>query len=334
MEKMTNNYQGMSRRTFIGAAAATAAIVSLAPSAIAASLSGLSKPNSRYGGVQIGAITYSWRSMPSTAEDILRYCAEGGISSVELMGNVAEEFAGIPSLPYRPPKGKNMTEAERSAYRTAVEEAGEKQREWRLSVSMKAYRSLRKMFNKAGVNIHLVKFAPADWSDEETDYAFIAAKTLGAKGVSNEIGHKACIRLGRFAEKHNMYAVYHNHLQPGEPGFSFDEFLSCSSRNMLNFDVGHYWGATGKHPNEVIERLHNRIFSIHLKDKTGKEGNPPNTNMPWGKGDTPIADILKLIQKNKWPIYCDIELEYPVPDQSNAQQEIIRCKEYCRNILS
>lgn len=334
MKKMTDYHPSMSRRTFIGAAAATAAIVSLSPSAVAGALSGLSKPNSRYGGVQIGAITYSWRSMPSSAEDILKYCTEGGISSVELMGNVAEEYAGIPPLPPRPPRGKAMTEAERSSYRTAVEEATEKQREWRLSVSMKAYRSLRKLFNKAGVNIHLVKFAPAEWSDEETDYAFIAAKTLGAKGVSNEIGHKACIRLGKFAEKHNMYAVYHNHLQPGEPGFSFEEYLSCSSRNMLNFDVGHYWGATGKHPNEVIERLHNRIFSIHLKDKTGKNGNPPNTNMPWGEGDTPLEDILMLIRNNKWPVYCDIELEYPVPEHSSAQQEIIRCKEYCRKILS
>jgi sugar phosphate isomerase/epimerase len=198
---------------------------------------------------------------------------------------------------------------------------------------MNKYRELRKMFNKAGVNIHIVKFAPAGWTAEEIDYAFNAAKILGAKGITNEIGHEACARLGKFAEKHNMYAIYHNHAQPGEPGFSFDEFLEYSPRNMLNFDVGHYFGATGKHPNEVIEKLHNRIYSIHLKDKIGKDASPANTNMPWGEGDTPVADILQLIQKNKWPIYCDIELEYPVPENSNAQKEIIKCVEYCRNIL-
>lgn len=103
--------------------------------------------------------------------------------------------------------------------------------------------------------------------------------------------------------------------------------------NMLNFDAGHYFGATGNHPNEVIERLHDRIFSIHMKDKTGKNSNPANTNMPWGKGETPIADILKLVQKNKWPIYFDIELEYPVPADSDAQKEVIKCVEYCRDIL-
>jgi len=189
------------------------------------------------------------------------------------------------------------------------------------------------MYKKAGVNIHIVKFSPARWSDEEIDYAFKAAKTLGAKGVSNEIGHDACQRLGEFAEKHNMYAVFHNHLQPGDPDFNFDEFLAYSPNNMLNFDVGHYFGATGKHPNELIERLHDRIFSIHLKDKTGKNADPANTNMPWGKGDTPIADILRLIRDEKWPIYGDIELEYSVPEDSNAQDEIIKCVNYCKDIL-
>jgi sugar phosphate isomerase/epimerase len=331
MGKMIGSDHGITRRRFIGTAATTAAALSMVPAAFAGSLAGSVKPDSRFGGVQIGAITYSWRSMPSSAQDILRYCIEGGISSIELMGNVAEEFAGIPPSPPRLARG--ASEQDRSAYQKAADEAREKQRVWRLSAPMNKYKELRKLFKKAGVNIHIVKFAPANWTSEEIDYAFTAAKIIGAQGITNEIGHEACARLGKFAEKHNMYAIYHNHLQPGEPGFIFDEFLSYSSKNMLNFDVGHYWGATGKHPNEVIERLHNRIFSIHLKDKTGTEGLPPNYNMPWGEGDTPIADILKLIQKNKWPIYCDIELEYAVPESSDAQQEIIKCVNYCKDIL-
>lgn len=331
MNQYSKSNNGFSRRRFIGSAAAVAAGISVSPTVLAGSFSNFGKPDSRFKGVQIGAITYSWRSMPSTAQDILNYCVEAGISSIELMGNVAEEYAGIPPMPPRPPR--DASETERAAYQRDADMAKERQREWRLSASMNKYKELRKLFNKAGVNIHIVKFAPANWTSNEIDYAFTAAKVLGAKGITNEIGHEACARLGKFAEKHNMYAIYHNHAQPGEPGFSFDEFLDYSPRNMLNFDVGHYFGATGKHPNEVIERLHNRIFSIHLKDKTGKEANPANTNMPWGEGDTPIAEILQLIQKNKWPIYCDIELEYPVPESSDAQKEITKCVEYCRDIL-
>ena len=131
-----------------------------------------------------------------------------------------------------------------------------------------------------------------------------------------------------------MYAIFHQHLQPGEPGWNFDKFLDYSPANMLNFDAGHYFGATGLHPNGIIERLHNRIVSIHLKDKTGPKGNPANTNMPWGKGQTPIADILLLIKKNKWPIYVDIELEYPVPEGSDAVAEVNKCVEFCKAILT
>lgn len=327
MEKKNTN--SVSRRRFIGTAALATAGLAFAPGTFATAQG---KPNSKFGGVQIGAITYSWRSMPSKAEDILKYCVEAGISSIELMGNVAEEYAGIPAGAARP--ARDASEAEKAEYQKKADVAAKAQRDWRLSVSMDKYKALKKMYDKAGVGIHIVKFAPAGWSDEEIDYAFKAAKVLGAKGITNEIGEEACQRLGKFAEKHDMYAIYHNHLQPGEPGFSFDKFLAYSPKNMLNFDAGHYFGATGNHPNELIERLHDRIFSIHLKDKTGKNGNPPNTNMPWGKGDTPVADMLKLVQKNKWPIYFDIELEYPVPEDSDAQKEVIKCVEYSKKILS
>ena len=49
------------------------------------------KHNSNFKGVQVGVITYSWRSMPSTPQDIITYCVETGISSIELMGNFTME---------------------------------------------------------------------------------------------------------------------------------------------------------------------------------------------------------------------------------------------------
>jgi sugar phosphate isomerase/epimerase len=140
--------------------------------------------------------------------------------------------------------------------------------------------------------------------------------------------------MGPVAAKNGMAAIFHQHQQPGEPGWTFDRFLEYSPANMLNFDAGHYFGATGLHPNGIIERLHKRILSVHLKDKTGPKSNPVNTNMEWGKGETPIADILLLIKKNKWPINVDIELEYPVPEGSDAVTEVTKCVEYCKKILS
>src|SRR4051812_49458174 len=63
-------------------------------------LSGLAqaKPNSLINGVQIGAITYSYRSMPDqTAEATLKYILDSGLSAVELMDTPVETTAGAPA---------------------------------------------------------------------------------------------------------------------------------------------------------------------------------------------------------------------------------------------
>ena len=336
MKDLTNSKNQVSRRRFVELSA-TAAAFSVLPGNFIIGSSGKqkgNKPDSKFGGVQVGAITYSWRSMPGSAEDILDYCIRTGISTIELMGDVAEKYAGLPQSPSKPETGAMLTDAEIASFEKATKEAKEAQRVWRISAPMKKFEDLRKMYNNAGVTIHVAKFSPESWTDKEIDYAFKAAKALGAKGVSNEIGDKAAMKLGPLAQKMGMYAIFHQHLQPGEPGWTFDKFLEYSPSNMLNFDAGHYFGATGLHPNGIIERLHNRIVNIHMKDKTGPKSNPPNTNMPWGKGETPIADILLLLKKNKWPIFADIELEYPVPEGSDAVAEVKKCVEFCRNILA
>ena len=57
-----------------------------------------SKPNSLIDGVQIGTITYSYRSMPDqSAEATLKYVVDSGISAIELMGEPVESFAGAPT---------------------------------------------------------------------------------------------------------------------------------------------------------------------------------------------------------------------------------------------
>src|SRR5438105_8111419 len=52
------------------------------------------KPNSVINGVQIGTITYSYRSMPNqSAEAILNYVTDSGINAIELMGQTVEAYA-------------------------------------------------------------------------------------------------------------------------------------------------------------------------------------------------------------------------------------------------
>src|SRR6187402_514591 len=58
------------------------------------------RPNSVINGVSVGAITYSYRTMPDqSAEATLRYVVDSGISQIEFMGGPVEAFAGAPEAP-------------------------------------------------------------------------------------------------------------------------------------------------------------------------------------------------------------------------------------------
>jgi sugar phosphate isomerase/epimerase len=247
------------------------------------------------------------------------------------MRSVLEEGLGIPQAPPRP--ARDASDQEKAAYAKTMTDLKEKQLKWRLSLPMQKYADIKKKYNDAGVKIHIAKFAPTSWSDAEIDYAYTAAKTLGAYGITDELSDESAQRLGKFALKHKSMAILHTHGQFGMPGFDIDKYLAYSPANMLNLDAGHFYGATGLHPNTIIEKYHDRIPSIHMKDKTGPKNADPDANRAFGKGETPIADILLLLKKEKWPINVDVEMEYEIPAGSDAAKETAKCIEYMRNIL-
>jgi len=321
----------ISRRRFLGTAAAATVLSSIPFNISYASNPQGKKPNSKVGGVQLGVTTYSYGSMPHKVDDCIQYLLYAGVNSIELR-SVAEEDLGIPQV-QRPAPGVQLTEKERADLAKAAGSLKEEQRKWRLSLPMERYADMRKKFNKAGIDVYITKFAPSSWSDEEIDYAYNAAKVLGSIGITDELSEAACMRLGKFAEKHNSLAMFHTHGQVADPGFSFDKYLAYSPANMLNLDAGHYYGATGLHPNDVIIKYHDRMRSIHIKDKTGPKNATPNMNKPFGQGETPIADVLLLLKKEKWPIHVDVELEYRIPEGSDAAKETKKCIDYMRNIL-
>jgi sugar phosphate isomerase/epimerase len=325
MEDNNKSKRNLSRRKFLGSTATVAAF-SMMPVNLFSKNSPVAKdqtgkpPDSGFGGVHIGAITYSWRSMPGGVDNIIKYCNEAGISSIELMSNDVEEFVGAPKNPVK-------------AQKAELEKYNEELKKWRLSVPMSNFDEAKKAFDNAGIKVHIVKFSPAKWSDEEIDYAFKAAKAMGAKGVTDELGMEAVKRLAPFAEKYGMYAIFHTHMQFATPGFSYDPFMAISPAVMFNFDSGHFFGSTGLHPNTILEKYHDRIVSIHIKDKTGPKTDPANTNQVWGQGEMPLEEVLLFIKKKGWPIYCDIELEYDVKPWSNAVKEVKTCAHYARQIL-
>src|SRR5215831_15175600 len=86
------------RREFGKLALAGAAGSVCGTSVLKSIVSAAERPNSLINGVQIGTITYSYRSMPDqSAEATLRYIVDSGISAIELMGGPVESYAGAPT---------------------------------------------------------------------------------------------------------------------------------------------------------------------------------------------------------------------------------------------
>jgi sugar phosphate isomerase/epimerase len=351
------------------------------------------KPNSLINGVQIGTITYSYRSMPDQgAEATLKYILDSGISAIELMGDTAESYAGAPTSgrgggpggaggprgaapdgggrrgrepvdPANLPPGAKMgswkgescvipapgQEGGRAGgggrgrgqqtpeQIAAQQEAQAKLKAWRTSVSMDKFKQLRKMYNDAGVSIYAWKQLSPNMSDEEFEYIFNVAEALGCTHTTLELpaGENAAAqlkRIGDFAMKKKIYAAYHTHLQGSMT--AFDQAFSLSKGNMANVDFGHWVAAgnVGGTPMDFLQKYHDRISSFHLKDRTTPEH--CSLNLAWGTGETPIKDILQMVSKNKWKLPGSVELEYQIPEGSDAVKETKKCVDYCRAALT
>lgn len=337
--------QNNSRRRFLGTGAALASGLIVAPAiGVPAIIYDLEKPKSKINGVEIGVITYSFRSMPDqSAEATLQYVLDAGISAIELMGDPAEYFAGKPRNKVdrrafgqaRKAKrdGDTLTK-EQQEILAATEAYNKEVAAWRASVSMDKFKALRKMYKQAGVKIY--GFKPSAFgknnTDAEINFGMKAAKALGASHVTLE--HPSddahTLKLGTMAKKHKVYVGYHGHTQQ-TPTF-WDTALQQSKYNAMNIDIGHYVAAGHEKPLEILQQKHRRIKSMHVKDRTTPENG--KKNLVWGTGDTPIIQVLQLMRDQGYKFPATIELEYKIPEGSDAVKEVAACLAYCRKVLS
>ena len=320
MQTQVTALKSTNRREFLGQAAVLAACVIVPHRVLGGqpppAVTPTGKPKSVFNGVRIGCITYSYRGGINSAEDTLKALLEDGLSEVELMDGPIRAYAGLPGGGGR---GRKGGPAEPAAKPTDA------QRETQLAKC----RELHKMYNDAGVNIHIHKIGFGQ-SDEEIDFNFQVAKALGCIGITKERSEPLAKRLAPFADKHKIWVAFHNHTNNYPVMEQTDPILSYGQYIGFNFDVGHYFAGTkGLSPLPVLEKYHDRIVSLHMKDRTAEGG-----NLPWGQGKTPLKEILQLMRKEKWTFPADIELEYQVPQGSDPVAEVAKCVHYCKEALA
>ncbi len=299
----------------------------------------VAKPNSKFGGVQVGInAPYSFHGLPDSADDIQKYMVGLGLSAVELRSQPVEEFFGCP-IHYSttpPPRPKTPpTPEQQAAQRAQAAAKAQAVEKWRLSAPMDQFRKFRAKYEDAGVAIEIVKFDGVDkMKDEVVDYAFNLAKMLGARAISCEIPLSKTPWLGEFATKHKMMVGYHGHTNVHSPEAfgapeSWEKAMTYSRYNGINLDIGHFVAGNSTSPIPFLKKYADRITHIHVKDR--KMNNGPN--VPFGEGDTPIKEVLQLMKRERYPFQATIEFEYKVPEGSDVLHEIARCIDYCRNCL-
>jgi sugar phosphate isomerase/epimerase len=289
-------------------------------------VSAFAQINSRIKGVQIGAITYSFRSM--SAPDIIKAYVDIGLGEMELMSNHAEQLAGAPAGGGGGRRGALTPEqqAERDAAARAL-------RDWRMAATESTFKPVRQKIEAAGIDLKLVCYNMnvRTTEDDEIEYAFLMAKALGVDAISTSTQVSMAKRLAPFADKHKMMVGFHGHANTTNPDEvatpeSFVAVMAASKYLGANLDVGHYTEA-GYDPVAFLQQHHGRITNLHLKDM--KKASNGGGYTPFGQGDAPLKEVLKLVQKNKWDIPVNIEFEYP----GDPLVEVPKCLAYVKDAL-
>jgi sugar phosphate isomerase/epimerase len=257
-----------------------------------------------------------------SGDDILTHCVRLGLSAVELRTQPVEIFLGAPEDLIFPKKSADAGGSAAQAERLA---------QWRTSISMDRVKAFRKQYEDAGVLIEIVKVDGLfKLTGDELDYAFTLAKALGGRAISTEISTQEADlkRVGQFADKHRLMVGYHGHASTRPE--HWEKAFSLAQHNGANVDLGHFVAGNNVSPAAFLQKHHERITHVHVKDR--KKDNGPNT--PFGEGDTPIVEVLRLIRDNQWNIQATIEFEYKIPAGSDRLTEIARSIRYCRDALA
>lgn len=259
--------------------------------------------DSTFGGVTIGAQSYSFRDR--SLDDAIKAMEAIGIGSCELWSGHTE--------PLRELRGDR-----------------EKLRTYRLETPLSKYEEIGTQFHEAGIQLNAFNYSFRDhFTDVEIARGFEMAKAMGAKSLTASGTVSVASRVNAFAKRYNLLVGMHNHSKIRENEFATPEDFEAASKGnshiVVNLDIGHFVAA-GFDPIDYISKNHGTINTLHIKDRKADQG----PNVPFGEGDTPIREVLALLRDKGYAIPANIEYEYKGGD---TVEEVGKCFAYCRQAL-
>ena len=260
--------------------------------------------DSRVAGVQIGAQSYSFRDRPLAAA--IAAMREIGLGECEL------------AMQHVEPANLHNEEL----------------RQWRLGTPLDFFTGIRRQLDAAGIRLFAYTLNFNDgFTDEELDRGFQMTKAMGVDVMTTSTTLTCARRLAPLAAKYKVRVAMHGHDNTKDPNQfakpeSFEQAMEMSPNFYVNLDIGHFVAANYD-PVAYIREHHARILSLHIKDRKRDHG----ANLPFGQGETPIREVLQLLQKNRWDIPANIEYEYGKPGMDTVA-EVKKSFEYCKAALA
>jgi sugar phosphate isomerase/epimerase len=274
------------------------------------------KPNRSYiNGVQFGLQPFCYHDLPMNRENrptLIQRAVQNGFGMIELHATWCEPRFDAPGV--------------------SAQEAREKLRNWRLTTPADYYHKIKKEFDNAAITIFTYWVGINEsYTDAEIAATFEAAKALGAKGAVGSQGLAVSRRLIPFAAKHGIFMGLHNHDNLSDPDAlsneaSFETGLAYSPNFKATLDVRHFTAGNGDCVG-FLERHYERVSSIHVGDRRKNNGR----SAPFGEGDAPIIQVLRLIRDNQWPIVALLEFEHGT--LRTGTEEVQLMFDYCKRAL-
>jgi sugar phosphate isomerase/epimerase len=268
-------------------------------------------------GVKIGCSTYTFS--PAHLADAVRAIADAGFTSSELHPSQIEPgFVMQPVFPTQAPKFAQQSE--RNFARASL-------RQWRLGVPLEYFAAAGQRFRDAGIKLVAYNANTGeDLSDAEIDRLFEMTRALGTDLITAVGPVRTLRRFDPFARSHKLRVAFHNEEEiPNVPAFEA-AVEGMSDYIGFNLDIGHFT-STGGDSLAMLKKHGGRIWDIHLKDQKKNLG----PVVPFGEGDSPIAETLRWIRGTRFAGPINIEQEAPGWDREAIAKQAL---EFCREVLT
>ena len=218
-----------------------------------------------------------------------------------------------------------------------------------------AVAAAKKQLSDGGITMLAYGVLPFDGNETKAREAFDFAKAMGLVSLSADPNpdNKTFDLLDKLVAEYDVAIAIHNH----GPGHRYDKGSDVEKvvkdrhpKIGACVDTGHYL-RSDENPVEIIERLGNRVFGVHLKDvrtiRDPKEQEKAAEGLPKGRvdqlkregklftvlgeGELDVKGCLKLLKDRKFA-YC-VAIEYE-ENADNPIADVAACLKCVKDTLA